>query len=145
MKADFLDLWTEDVVEVFLWPDETCAVYIEYEISPMNYELAIMVSNQKGDLVRWQPFHYDKDRQTRHATHIEVDKRKKWVKGWRAEFFLPYKLLRPLSMVPPSSGSIWRENFFRVDYDEKEVEVWAWKATGESFHEYQRFGHLYFE
>ncbi len=45
MKADNLNLWQEDVVEVFLWPDETFPVYFEYELSPMNYELPIMVPN----------------------------------------------------------------------------------------------------
>ena len=29
MKADFLDLWTEDVFEFFLWPDERYPVYFE--------------------------------------------------------------------------------------------------------------------
>ena len=30
MQADFLDLWTEDVFEFFLWPDEGHPVYFEY-------------------------------------------------------------------------------------------------------------------
>ncbi len=29
-KDDFLDLWTEDVFEFFLWPDERYPVYFEY-------------------------------------------------------------------------------------------------------------------
>ncbi len=39
MQEDFLDLWTEDVFEAFLWTDERHAVYFEYEISPLGYEL----------------------------------------------------------------------------------------------------------
>jgi hypothetical protein len=30
MNADNLNLWEEDVVEVFLWPDESFPVYFEY-------------------------------------------------------------------------------------------------------------------
>ena len=29
MEADFLDLWTEDVVEVFFWTDESIPFYFE--------------------------------------------------------------------------------------------------------------------
>ena len=47
MKEDFLNLWTEDVFEVFLWPDEGHPVYFEYEISPMNYELP-RLANARG-------------------------------------------------------------------------------------------------
>ena len=41
--GDFLDLYNEDVVEVFLWPDESFPVYFEYEVSPLNYELPIII------------------------------------------------------------------------------------------------------
>jgi len=37
MNADFMDLWKEDVVEVFLWTDENDPTYFEYEISPLNF------------------------------------------------------------------------------------------------------------
>ena len=36
MTEDFLDLWNEDVFEVFLWTDERYPAYFEYEISPLN-------------------------------------------------------------------------------------------------------------
>lgn len=48
MQGDNLNLWEEDVVEVFLWTSEDFPVYFEYELSPMNYELPIMVPNYKG-------------------------------------------------------------------------------------------------
>jgi hypothetical protein len=146
MDADYLDLWKEDVVEVFLWTDEAFPVYFEYEISPMNYELPIIVSNENGDLVRWQPFHYDSDRRTRHATSIEGGNKESnaTVTGWTAEFFIPYKLLRPLNNIPPKSGTQWRANFCRVDYD-KGQSFWSWESTSQTFHEYKKFGVLLFE
>lgn len=146
MDADFMDLWTEDVVEVFLWPDETFPVYFEYEISPMNYELPILISNDKGDLVRWQPFHYDEDRKTRHATSVKGGEKKsnETISSWTAEFFIPYKLLKPLTNVPPEYGTTWRANFYRMDYDHGQ-NSWSWKLTGESFHEYEKFGVLVFD
>lgn len=147
MDADFMDLWKEDVVEVFLWTDQSVPVYFEYEISPLNYELAIIVSNEDGDLVRWMPFHYEEDRQTRHATAVlDGEKRSDAaVSGWTAEFFIPYKLLRPLNNIAPRSGTEWRANFYRVDYDDDSHTSWAWQQTTGSFHQYERFGTLVFD
>lgn len=67
MNADFMDLWKEDVVELFLWPDESMPAYFEYELSPMNYELPLLISNEEGNLTRWMPFHYESDRKTQHG------------------------------------------------------------------------------
>ena len=147
MDADFMDLWLEDVVEVFLWPDENFPVYFEYEISPMNYELPILVSNEKGDLVRWRPFHYDEERKTRHATRVKGGEKKNnaHVSGWTAEFYIPFKLLRPLNNVPPVPGTRWRANFYRVDYDNQSADSWSWQLTEKNFHDYEKFGSLEFQ
>lgn len=120
MNTDFMDLWEEDVVEVFLMPDEDSPVYFEYEISSLNYELPILISNDNGDLVRWKPFHYDADRKTMHATSVLGGEKKSnsVVKSWSAEFFIPYKLLRPLNNIHPQPGTEWRANLYRIDYDE---------------------------
>lgn len=146
MKADFMDLWEEDVAEVFLWPDTLQPAYFEYEISPLNYELPILISNEQGDLVRWQPFHYDADRKTQHATAVDGGEKQSGanVKNWTAEFFIPFKLLRPLKNIVPRKGTTWRANLYRVDYDKGEAE-WSWQQTGRSFHEIAKFGYLVFE
>src|SRR5438094_3705773 len=68
MNEDFLDLWNEDVFEVFLWTDERYAAYFEYEISPLNHELPILVPNFGGQFLGWRPWHYDRERRTRKAT-----------------------------------------------------------------------------
>lgn len=147
MDADFKDLWKEDVVEVFLWPDEDSPVYFEYEISPLNYELPILISNEEFDLVRWIPFHYDSDRKTHHATSIQGGEKKSnsIIKSWTAEFFIPYKLLRPLNNVPPTSGTSWRANLYRVDYDKDNKSFWSWQLTTQTFHQYEKFGVFLFE
>lgn len=147
MNADFMDLWKEDVVEIFLWPDENYPVYFEYEMSPLNYELAILVSNIDGDIVRWQPFHYECDRKTSHATHITKDEKQpdSLVKSWTAECFIPFKLLKPLNNVPPKSGDYWRANFYRVDYDAGVISNWLWQLTEKNFHDIKSFGYILFQ
>ena len=73
---DFEDLWTEDVYEVFLWTDERDSIYFEYEISPLNYELPILVPNFGGEFLGWRPWHYDGERKIRKATAVRGGPRK---------------------------------------------------------------------
>ena len=146
MKADNLNLWEEDVVEVFLWTSEDFPVYFEYEISPMDYELPIMVPNYKGKFLGWLPWNYGGDKRVLHATSTMGGSKKSGgtVSGWMAEFFIPYKLLNPLPQVPPASGTKWRANMYRIDYD-KDTSGFAWQKTTGSFHEYNSFGTFIFE
>ena len=147
MNADFLDLWNEDVFEFFLWPDERYSVYFEYEISPLGFELPILIPNFGGQFLGWRPWHYEGDRKTRKAT-VTVGGPKEsgaTISGWRAEVFVPYDLLKPLQNVPPKSGTRWRANFYRVDYDGGKSASWDWARVGPSFHEFQKFGMLVFE
>ncbi|HJZ74505.1 MAG TPA: carbohydrate-binding family 9-like protein [Vicinamibacterales bacterium] len=146
MTEDFMDLWNEDVFEVFLWTDERYPTYFEYEISPLNHELPILIPNFGGQFLGWRPWHYERDRLTRKATatiggpkqpHADIE-------GWRAEFFIPYALLRPLQNVPPKPGTRWRANVYRMDYDGGKRSRWEWAQVDDGFHEYQRFGELVF-
>ncbi|OFY74485.1 MAG: hypothetical protein A2V46_00275 [Bacteroidetes bacterium RBG_19FT_COMBO_42_7] len=146
MKDDNLNLWEEDVVEVFLWTSEDFPVYFEYEISPMDFELPIIVPNYKGKFLGWLPWNYGGDRRILHATSSVGGEKKSGstVSAWIAEFFIPYKLLNPLPQVPPVSGTKWRANMYRIDYD-KGASHFAWQKTARSFHEYNSFGTFIFE
>jgi hypothetical protein len=146
MTEDFMDLWNEDVFEVFLWPDERHPVYFEYEISPLNKELAILVPNFGGDFLGWRPWHYEKDRVIRKATSVTGGPKQSnaSIQGWRAEFFIPYALLKPLQNVPPKPGARWRANFYRMDYDDGKRTAWWWAPVRTNFHEYESFGELIF-
>lgn len=147
IDRDFENLWTEDVFEVFLWTDPRDPLYFEYEISPLGFELPIMVPNNDGKFMGWLPWHYSGGRKTRKATSsIDGDKKPGAnVKGWRAEIFIPYELLNPLRNIPPKPGTKWRANFYRMDYDDGKKSSWDWSRVGSSFHEYQKFGTLVFE
>jgi len=146
MNEDFMDLWKEDVFEVFLWTDERFPVYFEYEISPLERELPILIPNFGGRFLGWRPWRYERERLTRKATSIIGGPKQSHasIQGWRAEFFIPYALLTPLQDVPPRPGSAWRANFYRMDHDGGKKTEWEWAPVGESFHEYQKFGHLLF-
>lgn len=143
LKEDFARLWTEDVVEIFLWTDTTSTIYFEYELSPLNYELPILVPNMDGDFLGWRPWQYEGERKIRHATHI-VKNQENNVREWIAEFFIPYALLKPLKNVPPRKGTEWRINMYRNDYDH-EYTSWSWKPVQKDYHDYERFGAIRFE
>ena len=146
---DQSNLWTEDVFEVFLWTDERDPVYFEYEISPLNKELTILVPNFDGTFLGWLPWHYDGERRTEKAVSTRGGPQQSMaaVEGWTAEFMIPYALLRPLRNVPPAKGTRWRANFYRIDHDRgKEQSVqWDWSRVDKNFHDYKNFGTLVFE
>lgn len=152
MEADFMKLWKEDVVEVFLWPDIEDPTYFEYELSPLNYELPLLISNYSSNsndnrnLARWRPYMYEGDRKTHHQTSVEggLKKSGESITKWTAEFFIPFKLLMPLNNISPQSGTKWRANFYRVDYHEGTT-TYAWQAVEKTFHEFQKFGTIRFE
>jgi len=145
-NADNLDLWKEDVVEVFLWTDESFPVYFEYEISPLNFELPIIVPNYKGSFLGWLPWHYEGDRKTQHETSAVGGKKDSGnrVSAWIAEFFIPYKLLAPLNKVPPVPGTKWRANMYRIDHDNGQIRF-VWQEITKNFHDYENFGTFIFE
>ena len=141
IKADFEDIFNEDVVEAFFWPEESSIIYFEYELSPYNYELPILVPNYDGKFLGWRPWHYEGNKKTRHAATINKEGNK--VVSWIAEFFIPYKLMEPLQNMPPKKGMKWRANFYRIDYD-KGTTYWSWRPTRKNFHDYESFGTIVF-
>ncbi len=147
LKEDFTMIWTEDVYECFFWPDERWPVYFEYEISPLGYELPILVPNYDGKFMGWLPWFYMDKRHTQKATSIRGGPKESGaaIKGWSAEVFIPYELLNPLQNVPPKAGSKWRANFYRMDYDGDKNSAWDWSRVGPSFHDYNNFGTLIFD
>ncbi len=144
LEGDFLDLWNEDVVEAFFWTDERMPVYFEYELSPRNFELPILVPNYDGRFLGWRPWHYEGNRLIRHATSIQTEKSGGNPVSWTAEFYIPYTILNPIVTKPPVSGTRWRANFYRIDYDDGPAE-WYWLPVPGTFHDYKRYGTLLFQ
>ncbi len=148
IDSHFEELWQEDVVEVFLWPDESEPVYFEYELSPLNYELPILVSNNDGVQSHWIPFDYSykNDRKTQHETSVTDGEKASGsaITEWRGEFYIPFELLRPLKNIFPESGTKWRANMYRIDYDHGPT-AWTWQPYENNFHDIYNYGTLLFE
>lgn len=140
-------LWLEDVVEVFIWPDTSHEYYFEYELSPLNYDLPLMVMNFGGKPHRWEAWYYEDDRQIKHKTAVQGGNKKSGaiIKSWTAEFFIPYSLLSPMLDKTPKNGDKWRVNFNRMDYLNKKEIYWSWQDLPGSFHDMNKFGTLIFK
>ncbi len=146
MEQDFLDLWNEDVIEIFLQPNQKIPAYFEYELSPLNYELPITIFNENGQLNSWIPFHAEEDRKTSHLVSVQGGEQKSQasISSWTSELFIPFVLLKPILDSFPVSGTKWRGNLNRIDYDHGET-LWSWQKNSGDFHEYKQFGIFEFE
>lgn len=147
MTEDNSHLWKEDVFELFIWPDPDVPIYFEYELSPLNVELTILVPNIKGKHKGWLPWEYNGDRKTRHETSAIGGELASYAKveGWIAEIFIPYALLKPLVISFPQAGDSWRINLYRNDHDSGERASWEWAPVDDNYHDYLNFGHIRFE
>ncbi|MBZ5859329.1 carbohydrate-binding family 9-like protein [Flavihumibacter profundi] len=144
LKEDYSNIYDEDVVEAFFWPDQAMPLYFEYELSPLNVELPILIVNNSGKIMGWKPWMYTGERKTIHAIHIDENKTAGNRISWTAEIFIPFSLLTPLGNVPPVKGTKWRANFYRIDYDRKPAYT-SWQLTRQSYHDYVKFGTIVFE
>jgi hypothetical protein len=147
-RKDFDDIFKDDVVEVFLWPDQKQNFYFEYEISPLEKELVLLIPNNKGKFMGWQAWHFENGRKTQKAVSIRGGQKKLMAKvdGWVAEFFIPFSLMVGFNNVPPKPKMIWRANIYRMDYDTGELCKWAWcPDVGGQFHNFKQFGKIVFE
>jgi len=145
-KNDFENLYEGDVFEVFFHPEPSEPIYFEYEISPLNKELVLLISNRKGKFGRWMPWHYEQNKVVKkvHLTGGEM-KTGSQIQGWSAELFFPYPLLNLLNNVPPRSGMRWNANFCRLDYDSGKMSKWSWSPIKVSFHEFEKYFPVQFE
>ncbi|HRO47531.1 carbohydrate-binding family 9-like protein [Agriterribacter sp.] len=146
-ENDFDNLFNADVFEVFFHPDPSTPLYFEYEISPLNKELVLLIPNLKGGAYGWTPWHYSGERKVKKSVHIEGGAMEPGsaIRSWSAELFFPYSLLSPLSNIPPKSGTIWNANFCRLDYDSGRMIKWSWSPVERSFHEFKKFRSMRFE
>ena len=144
---DFQDLFKGDVFEAFFHPDTSIPLYLEYEISPLNKELVLMVPHINGKNYGWLPFHYSGDRRVKKMVHVQGGKSAPGatISSWTAELFIPFTLFFPLNKVPPAPGSIWNANFYRLDYDSGQMIKWAWSPVVQSFHEFEKFRQIRFQ
>jgi hypothetical protein len=145
---DFADLYTEDVVEIFLWPEESKALYFEYEISPFGAELPLLVPNTDGTFMGWLPWHYEGERRVQKQVVVRGGDAVAGgaIEGWSVALHIPFALLKGMGNVPSSAGTVWRGNVCRMDYDQEPCAKWSLSpGVGGEFHRFGEFANFQFE
>jgi hypothetical protein len=142
-KNDFENLFNADVFEVFFHTDTSIPLYFEYEVNALDKELVLLIPHLEKGVMGWIPWHYEGDRKVQKK--VFVHERNGKMEKWTAEMFFPYKLLAPLGNIPPTKGTYWNANFYRLDYDGGKMIKFAWSPVQASFHEFKRYGTIVFE
>lgn len=140
-------LFTEDVVEVFVMPDPWQRVYLEYELSPLGYDLTLRVANHLGAFRGFQPWQLPADQQIQKkvVVHGGAQTSGAAITGWTMEIKIPFAWFAPLAVIPPVASAVWYGNVCRIDTEKGVKTHSAWSLPeGRHFHDYTRFGKLRF-
>jgi len=137
LDARDADLWTEEVVELFVAPGEgTPTRYLEIELNPLGTLFDARVFNPGGDR---KAFEVDRDWA---CDDLESDVART-ADGWSARLAMPWTSISPAGEAPPR---FWRLNLFRIDRpSDGAAEFSAWSPTfvdPPDFHRPARFGVL---
>jgi Carbohydrate family 9 binding domain-like len=143
---DMDEIWKEDVLEIFLWPDERQPLYFQYDVSPLGVELPLLIPNNTLPM-GWAPWRYGGERRVvaKTAAHGGPRASMARVVRWTAEIKIPFVLLVGLIKSPPEPGTRWRANVYRTDYDVLPASHWAWSVrAGTDTHAIQDYGTFVF-
>lgn len=152
LDEDYTELWKEDVVGLFLWPNQNLPVYLEYLISPRGKELLLMVVSREARVQAWRPWPDEPEHRVQKAWMAigpngptMSPENGASIEAWSVELFIPFALLEPLIDDRPEAGDQWRVNFGRLDFDEGKAATWSWHEGDGSFHDLTAFGVLAFK
>jgi len=125
-------LWQEDVVEVFLSPQDPPFAYYEFEVNPLGtlFDARVDSPDLSRATMRVEPAWTCSG----FSARVRCGPRR-----WSALLRIP---LAP--MAPKGIPSVWRANFYRIDRDDPD-EFSAWSPTfadPPDFHVPNRFGYL---
>ncbi len=144
------NLWEEEVVEVFLCPDDPVLHgYTEIELSPANTLLDLFVRYTRevnGFPAPVSLPHHTVNLDIRSAVSVRgtLNNESDTDTSWTAEMAIPLRDIVRAGRVAPEDGEVWRMNLYRMERF-PEREFIAWSPTGMSkFHVPKRFGELVF-
>jgi hypothetical protein len=138
-------LWNEEAVEAFIDADGDGKTYVELQANPTGTVF-------DSYLPAYRQNQNDFDSGMKVAVNVDgtVDKRDDEDKGWTVEMQIPFDAAKgkekEMRNVPPVLGTVWRVNFFRLDYPAGKAQVgyaWSPPMVGD-FHALDKFGQLVF-
>lgn len=128
-KTERLGLWDKDVVELFIGPDpDRITRYAEFEWAPTGESLDLTLDLPEKDFA-WT---------AGGESAVVINETEK---VWRMEGRIP---LAALSETPPTAGTRWKINLYRIDRAGKAFLAFSPTLRG-SYHTPERFGWLEFD
>ncbi len=130
------DLWTKDVVEIYLDPGADGLNYYEFQVSPAGVVFDALFPKYRHNLARSRRWNA---RGLTAAARIHSG-------GYTAELAIPFRALRHAPSRRPKPGDAWRMNLYRIDIHPDETgdyTAWTPPIVGD-FHALDRFGTLVF-
>jgi hypothetical protein len=138
-------LWTQDAAEVFLDADGDGRTYVELQVSPRNVTFDSWLPSYRQNDNAW-----DSQIVTAVQANGTVNKSDDADTGWTVEMQIPLSTalgrLQAMRGVPPTVGTEWRANFFRMDHTSGKPQGasgWSPPLVGD-FHALDKFGVLVF-
>jgi hypothetical protein len=139
------ELWTQDVVEVYLDALADGKDYIELQVSPANVVFdALFKTHRTPDWKESKSFSIE-GLQTAAVVTGTLNKAGDEDTSYDVELAVPLAAIPGLAKVPPDPGTTMRVNFFRMEAkDGKVIAAFAYSPTGGDFHDLSRAGMLEF-
>jgi hypothetical protein len=142
-------VWQEEVVEIFLSPNQDIHEYFEFNVSPKNVVFDARIHNPSGYQPKDDSGKVWNCRELKTAVHLEgtLDKHDDTDSYWSVEMAIPFSELSTAPNIPPVPGDVWRMNLYRIDlWPVEEYQAWSPPlANPPNFHLPSSFGTLRFE
>jgi hypothetical protein len=141
-SKDDEQLYTSNVVEIFLNPSGDLKRYAEIELNPANALFdATFTGPRQGMDLAWSS-------KARHGVHLDgtLNNPSDVDRGWTAELAIPWATLPGMPKPRPQPGDVWRFNLYRLlqgPGQPGEGQAFRPPLVGD-FHAVQRFAELRF-
>ncbi len=142
MKEDELDLWDEDVVELFVDAGNDQRDYLEFEWNPLGYKVDLLIVwPERGAYRAYRE--WDAKGMIYRVEWHDVLIGGEMVPGWSCDVKIPLHLFEDMAHMPVA-GDAWRGNVYRIKRATQNGDQYqAWSAVPgkeAAFHQPKRFG-----
>ena len=156
LKERDADLWTEEVIELFLAPEGADGPYVELQVNALGtifdatFEQPLGQSPDRRAAIDQGRAWNLEDLQV--AVHVEgqINDEDHTDQFWSVEMIIPFAGLpfgeADADLTAPKPGDVWRANFFRFDRPadgSRHAYGWSTALRGD-FHQPDRFGYWVF-
>ena len=139
------DVYSEDVVEVFISPWADTGHYYEINVNPLNTLFDAEITNRVEELGLREGLTVGVDWNCRDI-RTAIERRPGSGENWSAKYAIPFASFAETPFNPPKPGVLWRMNLYRIE-GVPQTDFYAWSPNWfkfPAFHVSRGFGWLKF-